>query len=50
MVIFDNNPLDNLDNLKQPAMVIKRGQIYKDCLVKRNEKIEGALKDLFELI
>ena len=47
MLLLDRNPLEDLDNLKDLEMIIKRGEIYKDITIKKNQKIEEQLSNLF---
>lgn len=50
MLLLNSNPLDDLDNLKDLAMVIKRGEIYKDIAIKKNQKIEEELSNLYKTL
>ena len=50
MLVLNTNPLDDLDNLKDLAMVVKHGEIYKDIQIKKNQKIEDELNNLFNTL
>ena len=50
MLLLDRNPLEDLDNLKDLEMIIKRGEIYKDITIKKNQKIEEQLSNLFNIL
>ncbi len=43
MLVLRSNPLESLGTLRNPAMVIRAGKIYKNPKVKKVEKIEQEL-------
>jgi len=46
MLIVEKNPIENLDALRQPYMVITRGKTIKNPKIKKNTRIERALDGL----
>ena len=46
MIMVDNDPLVDLKALKDIHMVISKGKIYKDCKIKKDEKMERELDKL----
>lgn len=50
MLILNANPTENLFNLSDVFMVVKNGEIYENLKIKKNEKIETELKNLYETL
>lgn len=46
MILIDRNPLLDLKALKDVNMVICKGKLYKDCRIKKNDKLESELDKL----
>lgn len=46
MILIDRNPLLDLKALKDVNMVICKGKLYKDCKIKKNDKLESELDKL----
>lgn len=44
MLIVDNNPIEDLKNLRNPYMVVNKGQIIKNIKIKRRKDVEEALQ------
>ena len=43
ILVADKNPLDDFRNMSVPYMVVARGKVYKEKLVKKYEKCETEL-------
>ena len=43
ILVADKNPLDDFRNMAVPYMVVARGKVYKEKLVKKYEKCETEL-------
>lgn len=50
MLVLNANPTENLSNLSDVFMVVKNGEIYDNLKIKKNEKIETELKNLYETL
>ena len=45
MIVLDENPLENLETLRNPSMVIARGEKVKKLKIKKYEDIEKILDE-----
>ena len=43
ILVADKNPLDDFRNMEFPYMLVARGKVYKEKLVKKYEKCETEL-------
>lgn len=48
LVVFENNPVENIRELSRPQTVVARGKIYSDLYVKHNKFIDDTLDALLE--